>query len=114
MLKHKLGFKNKVLILILISFIIRAFIAAFIELGNDEVYYWTYALFPDLSHFDHPPMVGFVIQIFSLNLLFDSEIFIRLAALVFGSINTWLIYSITYKLKDEKAARCFSKEWREL
>ena len=103
MLKHKLGFKNKVLILILISFIIRAFIAAFIELGNDEVYYWTYALFPDLSHFDHPPMVGFVIQIFSLNLLFDSEIFIRLAALVFGSINTWLIYSITYKLKDEKA-----------
>jgi hypothetical protein len=86
--------------LILVSTLIRAFIAGFIELGNDEVYYWTYALYPDLSHFDHPPMVGFIIQAFSLNLIFDHEIFLRLASVLFGAINTWLIFIITARIKN--------------
>lgn len=80
--------------LIIISVLIRGFLAWFLELGNDEVYYWTYALFPDLSHFDHPPMVGFAIQAFTWNLHFDSELFIRLASVIFGGINTYLIFLI--------------------
>jgi hypothetical protein len=85
-------------ILIAISFAIRAFIAWTLELGNDEVYYWTYALYPDLSHFDHPPMVGYMIQFFSLNLLFDSEIWIRMSSLILGSINIWLFFQMGKKL----------------
>lgn len=87
-------------ILILLSFAVRAFVAGFIELGNDEVYYWTYAKFPALSHFDHPPMVGWVIQLFTLNLHFYSEFFIRLASIVFGTINTFLIFLIGKTIKD--------------
>jgi 4-amino-4-deoxy-L-arabinose transferase-like glycosyltransferase len=71
-------------------------------LGNDEAYYYTYALYPALSHFDHPPMVGWVIQLFSLNLHFNSEFFIRLAAVVAGTINTWLMYCIGRQLRDER------------
>jgi len=89
-----------ILVLLLCSFILRAFIAGFIELGNDEVYYWTYAKFPDWSHFDHPPMVGWVIQLFTLNLRFDDEFFLRLGAVVFGTINTGLIFLIGRKIKD--------------
>ncbi len=93
---------NKALfILIGISTVIRAILASNLDLGNDEVYYWTYALYPDWSHFDHPPMVGFTIQLFSLNLLFDSEFFIRLGAIVFGSINTFLIFKIGQRIKDD-------------
>ena len=77
---------NRILFyLIGISLIVRAFLAGLLELGNDEVYYWTYALYPDLSHFDHPPMVGFIIQIFSLNLLFEHEFFLRLGSIIFGA-----------------------------
>lgn len=90
-------------ILIAISAIIRGFIAGFIEFGNDEVYYWTYALYPDWSHFDHPPMLGWVIQFFTLDLLLDSEFFIRLASVVFGSINTCLIFLIGKKIYNERA-----------
>ena len=72
------------------------------EFGNDEVYYWTYALYPDWSHFDHPPMVGWVIQVFSLNLLFDSEFFIRLASVFFMTANTFIIYCIGKELKDAR------------
>lgn len=92
--------KYRLWILLLVSAISRLFIAAFTELGNDEVYYINYALFPDLSHFDHPPMVGWFIQLFSLNLLFENEFFIRLGAVVAGTLNTWAIYLIGKKIKD--------------
>jgi hypothetical protein len=87
-------------LLIFLSLAVRSFIAGFIELGNDEVYYWTYAKFPDLSHFDHPPMVGWVIQLFTLNLHFSNEFFIRLASVVFGTVNTFLIFLIGKTIKD--------------
>lgn len=92
---------NKWLIgLLTVSAIIRGVLAAWMEFGNDEVYYWTYALYPDWSHFDHPPMVGWAIQLFSLNLLFDSEFFIRLASIVIMTANTYIIYRIGKELKD--------------
>ena len=94
---------NKILIgLLVVSAVVRGLLAAWMELGNDEVYYWTYALYPDWSHFDHPPMVGWVIQLFSLNLLFDSEFFIRLASVVFTTANTYIIYRIGKDLKDAR------------
>jgi len=92
---------NKILIwLLAISAVVRGILAAWMELGNDEVYYWTYALYPDWSHFDHPPMVGWAIQLFSLNLLLDSEFFIRLASVVFMTANTYVIFRIGKELKD--------------
>ena len=92
---------NKILIwLLVISALVRAVLAAWLEFGNDEVYYWAYALYPDWSHFDHPPMVGWVIQLFSLNLLLDNEFFIRLASIVFMTANTYIIYRIGKDLKD--------------
>ena len=94
---------NKILIwLLAISALVRGVLAAWMEFGNDEVYYWTYALYPDWSHFDHPPMVGWVIQLFSLNLLFDSEFFIRLASIVFMTVNTYIIFRIGKELKDAR------------
>jgi len=92
---------NKILFwLLAISAVVRGFLAAWMEFGNDEVYYWTYALFPDWSHFDHPPMVGWVIQLFSFNLLFDSEFFIRLASVVFMTANTYIMFRIGREIKD--------------
>ena len=94
---------NKILILLLVvSALVRGILAAWLELGNDEVYYWTYALYPDWSHFDHPSMVGWVIQLFSLNLLLDSEFFIRLASVVFMTADTYIIYRIGKEIKDAR------------
>ena len=93
---------KNLLILLTISFLVRMFLAGWIELGNDEVYYWTYALFPDWSHFDHPPMVGWVIQLFSLNLFFDSELFLRLSSVVLMTLNTLMVFLIGQKIANEK------------
>ena len=87
-------------ILVILSLIVRVAVAAFTELGNDEVYYWTYAKFPDWSHFDHPPMVGWVIQLFTLNLTFSSEFFLRLPSIVLGTLDILLIYLIGKNIKN--------------
>jgi len=93
--------RKALVLLLVLSAVVRGSLAAFLEFGNDEVYYWTYALYPDLSHFDHPPMLGWVIQIFTLDLLLDQEFFIRLASVLFGTLNTWIIYLIGEKIKNK-------------
>jgi len=98
----KLSTTRIVLIIILASTIVRGFLASVLELGNDEVYYWTYALYPDWSHYDHPPMVGLFIQLFSFNLNIDSEFFIRLASIVSGSLCSWMIFLIAKEIKNEQ------------
>ncbi len=87
-----------------INLIIKSHPASVLELGNDEVYYWTYALFPDWSHFDHPPMVGLTIQLFSLNLTFQSELIMRLGSLILSTLNIFILYYLVKKLYSRQAA----------
>ena len=89
--------------LLIISALVRGFLAAFIEFGNDEVYYWTYAMYPDWSHFDHPGMVGWMMQIFSLNLLFSSEFALRLSSIIFMAVDTYIIYRLGCLMKNKLA-----------
>ena len=93
-------YSHYVINLIIISTIIRGLLAGFLELGNDEVYYRLYALYPDWSHFDHPLMIGLVMQLSTLNLLFQSEFFLRLGSVIIGAINTWMIFKIGLQIKD--------------
>lgn len=98
---HLENHKKTIIFLLTVSVVVRAFLACWVELGTDEAYYWTFAKYPDWSHFDHPGMVGWIIQLFSLNLLYDSEFFLRLASVVFMTINTWIMYRIGKDLKDK-------------
>lgn len=86
---------------VILSIIIRCLLAYFVEFGNDEVYYVNYALFPDWSHFDHPPFVGWLIQLTTLNLQFENELLIRLGPILIGGVNTLLIFQIGRVLKNE-------------
>jgi hypothetical protein len=96
-----LSMRRNMLFLLVISTIVRLFLAGLLEFGNDEVYYFSYALYPDLSYFDHPPMVGIVIRLFTFNLQFTQEFFVRLGAVVACTVNTWIIFCIGRLLKDE-------------
>jgi hypothetical protein len=95
--------QKKLFRLILVSTGVRCIMAIFLELGNDEVYYWTYAQHLEWNYFDHPPMVGLLIRITSLNLLLQSEFFIRLGSILCSAINTWLIFRMGCMIRSEKA-----------
>ena len=71
---------------------LRIWIAASLELGNDEVYYQTYASHLQWSYFDHPPMVALLIRIFTFNLYFQKELFIRLGPILCAAAGTWIIF----------------------
>ena len=92
------------LLVVAINLIIKIIPAGLLELSNDEVYYWTYALFPDWSHFDHPPMTGLVIQLFTLNLTFHSELFMRAGALILSSANIVILFCLVRRLYSRLAA----------
>ena len=78
-------------------------IASGVELGNDEVYYWTYALHPQWNYFDHPPIVGWLIRLTTANLSLHTELFVRSGAIVSSAICTVLIYKIGSFIKNSEA-----------
>jgi hypothetical protein len=97
-----LSYAKKIWWLIGIATVIRLVIAVTTELGNDEVYYWTYALHLQWNYFDHPPMVGLLIRLTTANLFFHSEVFVRLGAIVASGICTYLMYSIGSFIRNER------------
>lgn len=99
----KSTYSNSILLLILIFSLLKLLIAGLLELGNDEVYYWTYALQLDWNHFDHPPLIGFLIRITTLNLYWVSEISLRLGSIIGAGLSTWFVFKTTEILASEKA-----------
>lgn len=87
-------YKRALFILILVSVMIRTFLAWSVELGNDEVYYRVFGLFPSLSYFDHPPMVAWLIHLTTFGSQYTSEVLVRLSSIAIGAINTYLIYRL--------------------
>jgi hypothetical protein len=98
------SYRKKIFLLIIISFFVRVIVASFTELGNDEVYYWTYSQYLQWNYFDHPPMVAIWIRLFTGNLkLQQYELFVRLGSLVSCAFATLIMFDIGKKLHSEKA-----------
>jgi len=95
-------FRKKILLLILLSLLVRSTIAGFLEFGNDEVYYWTYAQHLAWNYFDHPPMVALLIRLTTINLHFQYEFFVRLGPILCAAFNTWLVFLIGNKIETRK------------
>lgn len=63
------------------------------NLGVDEAHYALFGLFPALSYFDHPPLVGWL-QFLALK-LGDSDFVLRLWALLLWPVANYLVYQIS-------------------
>jgi 4-amino-4-deoxy-L-arabinose transferase-like glycosyltransferase len=98
-------YRKHLLLLVLVSTLLRLITAATTELGNDEVYYWTYAQKLQWNYFDHPPMVAVWIRLFTADLsLQQFEIFIRLGSIVSCAVATFVLFDAVKKMHSEKAA----------
>lgn len=93
---------TKIWWLIGITTLARLLLAGLVELGNDEVYYYTYAQHLQFSYFDHPPMVGLLIRLTTINLLLHSELFVRLGAIISSALCTWIIFKIGTFINNER------------
>lgn len=75
---------------------------AFLPLHPDEAYYWVWTKHLQLSYFDHPPMIAYLIKLFTL--WGSSEFAIRLVAVVCMSLAIWFIYQLALRLFSERVA----------
>ncbi|MDF1877127.1 glycosyltransferase family 39 protein [Sulfurimonas sp. SAG-AH-194-L11] len=89
-------------ILILILAIFATLYNAILPLHGDEAYYWMWSHDLQLSYFDHPPMIAYLIY-FS-NFISQSEWGVRLVPVLAMSISSLYVYKLTALLSDEKTA----------
>ncbi len=88
--------------LIAAASLLRMVLAIAVEFGNDEAYYFLYAVDLHWNYFDHPPGVAWLIRISTLNLLLTDEFFVRLGAIVCSAYGTVLVYRLGTVLKNEQ------------
>ena len=89
---------------LLVVVIIKIFFSFFIELGNDEAYYYTYALKPQLNYFDHPPIVALLIRISTFNLFFVNDVMLRIGPILCCVIASIFVFKTAAILFNERAA----------
>ncbi len=82
--------------------VLRLIVAGLLEFGNDEAYYFLYALDLQPNYFDHPPGVALLIRLTTLNLWLTDEFFVRLGAIACSAAGTVLIYRLGTVLKNEQ------------
>lgn len=73
------------------------------QLIPDETYYWQYAQHMDLSFYDHPPMVAWLIWI-GTTILGHNEFGVRIGAILCGLIAMAYLYAFAQNLYDKSTA----------
>ncbi len=94
--------KQTVIVLIVITAIVRMFIAAYTGLGVGESYYWRGARHLDWSYFDQPPLF-FWLGGLSIRLLDLSNFSLRLPSILLFAGTTWLLFQSTRKMFNARA-----------
>jgi len=67
------------------------------ELFYEEAYYWNYAQHLDIGYLDHPPLVAWIIGLFT-GLMGDTEFAVRFGAFVCWLITAWFIFRLTRRV----------------
>ena len=65
--------------------------------GDNEAYYWTWSKHLDLSYYDHPPMIVYMIAL-TTAIGGDSIFFLRLGAVIIFCFTSYLIYLLALDL----------------
>ena len=80
----------------------RLIVASSFELSLDEGYYWLWSKNLDLSYYDHPPMIAYVLALATY--FSDAEIYIRLAPIVSAVVTSLLLYEMADDLYNDASA----------
>ncbi|MBV6446842.1 glycosyltransferase family 39 protein [Nitrosomonas sp.] len=89
--------------IVLFAIMLRLVYSGLAQLIPDEAYYWQYAQHMDLSFYDHPPMVAWLIW-FGTSLLGHNEFGVRIGALLCGLITMGYLYALAQNLYDKSTA----------
>ncbi len=100
-------YRRYTIVLISLMTLYHLVVIGIIGLGDNEAYYWTWAKHLDLSYFDHPPMVAYIIAL-TTKLGGDNPFFVRIGNTVLFLITTILVYLLTVDIFKSKRAGFYS------
>ncbi len=93
---------SKVLVLLVLVVFTHLIFNQSLQLHYDEAYYWVWSKNLQLSYYDHPPMIAYLIRLTTL--FSDKEVFIRLAAVICSTTTIIMIYKTTKCLFNQRSA----------
>jgi dolichol-phosphate mannosyltransferase len=85
------------------ALLLRIFCNALAELIFEEAYYWNYAQHLAIGYLDHPPMVGWLIWVFT-GLLGDTEFAVRMGSCLCWWVMAWYSYKLAAAVLDKEVA----------
>ena len=88
--------------IIIYSILLRFFYLGVPELFYEEAYYWNYAKHLDIGYLDHPPMVAWMIGLFT-KLMGDNEFAVRFGAFVCWFITAYFSYRLTRDIDNRSS-----------
>ncbi|MBI3901975.1 MAG: glycosyltransferase family 39 protein [Nitrosomonadales bacterium] len=88
--------------ILLATLAIKFILAWLLPMSGDEAYFIVWAHHPDLGYYDHPPMVGWILQM--LLYFGSSEVMLRLPAILLSSLIGLGIYQLLKPHDENKAA----------
>lgn len=107
---------NKMNIRVLVLFVFIVFMhlifSQSLQLHFDEAYYWVWSKNLQLSYFDHPPMIAYLIRLTTL--FSDQELFVRLTSVLCSTVTVIMIYKTAKTAFGQKAgdlAVIFALAW---
>lgn len=89
--------------LLVLTVLIRGYFSAVVGLGDDEAYYWEWSRHFQLSYFDHPPMVAWLIRM-STKIFGSTPLGVRFFALICSGVSGALIFVLARRLWSESVA----------
>ncbi len=93
---------RKVLVLFILVVFIQLMFNQNLQLHYDEAYYWVWSKNLQLSYYDHPPMIAYLIHLTTL--ASDKEFFIRLTGIICSSLTIIMMYLTARRLFNQKTA----------
>jgi 4-amino-4-deoxy-L-arabinose transferase-like glycosyltransferase len=100
-------YRRAFLVLLAAATAFRLFYIRWVELAPDEAYYWTWSRHLQWGYYDHPPLVGFLIRLFT-EVAGQSEFGVRLGWVLIGSFLTLLLYLMGKRMFGSERAGFFA------
>jgi len=81
-------------------YVLRLFLIGFLQLAPDEAHYWYWSKNLQLSYFDHPPMVAYVMAFFTW-IGGDNQFSVRIGGLLLTILSNVFIYLSTKRFSED-------------
>jgi 4-amino-4-deoxy-L-arabinose transferase-like glycosyltransferase len=82
---------------------VRLVVVAFVGLGDAEAYYWTWSRHLDLSYYDHPPFIAYLIAA-TTGLGGNGPFFVRLGPVLFFAATAAVLYFLAVDVSGSRRA----------